>query len=59
VSVSTPKQQGRVVRVYHAGSLNAVIGQDVGPAFTAATGLPVESRGGASLGWLIQGRHAP
>src|SRR4051812_5388559 len=49
VSVSRPEEQRRVVRAYHAGSLNAVIGKDVGPAFTAATGLSVESRGGASV----------
>src|SRR5215218_4070899 len=49
VSVSTPEQQSGAVRAYHAGSLNAVIGQDIVPAFTAATGLTVESRGGASV----------
>ena len=49
MSVSRPEEQRRVVRAYHAGSLNAVVGQDVGPAFTAATGLTVESRGGASV----------
>src|SRR5215216_5498221 len=49
VSVSTREQQSGAVRVYHAGSLNAVLGQDIGPAFTAATGLRVESRGGASV----------
>jgi molybdate/tungstate transport system substrate-binding protein len=37
------------VVVCHAGSLNAVIGQEIGPAFTAQTGIPLESRGGASV----------
>jgi molybdate/tungstate transport system substrate-binding protein len=47
--MSATASEGRVVRVYHAGSLNAAIGQDLGPAFTTATGIPVESRGGASV----------
>jgi len=37
------------VVVYHAGSLNAVIGEDIGPTFTTATGVSVRSIGGPSV----------
>ncbi len=47
--MSTPESQGQAVAAYHAGSLNAVVGQEIGPAFTAATGIPLASRGGASV----------
>ena len=39
----------RAVIAYHAGSLNAVVGREIGPAFAEATGIPLESRGGASV----------
>jgi molybdate/tungstate transport system substrate-binding protein len=38
------------VRAYHAGSLNAVIDQQIGPGFTAASGYPFEHTGGPSVG---------
>jgi molybdate/tungstate transport system substrate-binding protein len=47
VESSQPPQ--RTVRVCHAGSLNAVVGRDVAPAFTDATGIAVEHEGGASV----------
>lgn len=37
------------VRVLYAGSLVAVLEQGLGPAFTGATGVPVEGRPGGSL----------
>ena len=40
---------GHSVLVCHAGSLNAAIGQEIGPGFTAETGIPVQNVGGASV----------
>ncbi len=37
------------MRVLYAGSLVALVEQDLGPAFTRATGVPVEGRPGGSL----------
>ena len=37
------------VVVYHAGSLNAVISEDIGPGFTSATGFPVTNISGPSV----------
>jgi molybdate/tungstate transport system substrate-binding protein len=47
--VDTEPPQQRTVLAYHAGSLNAVIGQDIGPSFTAETGIAFENAGGASV----------
>ena len=33
------------VVAYHAGSLNGVMNNDIGPGFTAATGLPFKNTG--------------
>lgn len=40
---------GYSVRVYHAGSLKAAIGHEIGPGFTAETGILVQNVGGASV----------
>jgi ABC-type molybdate transport system substrate-binding protein len=37
------------VVVYHAGSLNAVISDDIGPGFITATGFPLRNIGGPSV----------
>jgi molybdate/tungstate transport system substrate-binding protein len=37
------------VVVYHAGSLNTVVGEDIGPGFTVVTGVLVKSIGGPSV----------
>ena len=54
----TPSFRAEVM-VYHAGSLNAVIREDIGPRFTTATGVPVRSIGGPSveLANQIRGRQ--
>jgi molybdate/tungstate transport system substrate-binding protein len=47
--VGVAEAGGHPVRVYHAGSLNAAIGQEIGPGFTAETGISVQNVGGASV----------
>src|SRR5262249_11054743 len=53
-SMASSLAQLAPVRAYHAGSLNAVIKQDIGPAFTAASGYPFEDVGGPSVGLANQ-----
>lgn len=50
-----PSRAGVVI--YHAGSLNAVIREDIGPGFTTTTGVPVSSVGGPSVDLANQIRN--
>jgi molybdate transport system substrate-binding protein len=42
------------VNIYHAGSLNSVLTRDIGPGFTAATGVPFAHTSGPSVGLANQ-----
>ncbi|MCC7369774.1 MAG: extracellular solute-binding protein [Chloroflexi bacterium] len=42
------------VVAHHAGSLNGVMNNDIGPGFTAATGFPFKNTGGPSVGLANQ-----
>ncbi len=54
--VLLPAQQP--VTAAHAGSLNAVLTRDIGPAFTAASGIPFQNTSGPSVGLANQIRSS-